>query len=335
MQPSDSQRINRDRMSELNKLAIAQLTLILRDTMKNDQSMSTIALPDDLDDMMYQTMCKQVGEGVLVSVRDIAPCRIPLPFLPNLIDYKIGQGCCDEIVKRDCLFVPCSHHCDDGNKCAKHLKESTGLGDYWDRRDAWAKKELYCVVINEKELKEKPYGSYLHTKKLDSVAVDEEIKKWGIPLKLPADLFRAPAKPLKKNRGRRPDLKVEATESDSGSESEAEEEPEGAAASEEKSEETQASDEKTETEEKKPKKKALPKPRVKKPLGTPLDGEGELKKEEMEEKVPKKGKYRGKKETLKELEHDGVTYLTKDGKYYDMETTELIAYTKNGEFTLL
>ena len=38
---------------------------------------------------------------------------------------------------------------------------------------------------------------------------------------------------------------------------------------------------------------------------------------------------------LKELEHDGINYLTKDGKYYDMETTELIAYMKNGEFTLL
>jgi hypothetical protein len=55
----------------------------------------------------------------------------------------------------------------------------------------------------------------------------------------------------------------------------------------------------------------------------------------MEEKVPKKGKYRGKKESLKELEHEGINYLTKDGKYYDMETMELIAYTKNGEFTLL
>jgi hypothetical protein len=329
-------------MSELNKLAIAQLTMILRDTMKKDPSMSTIALPDNLSDMMYQTMCQQVGEGTLVSVRDIAPCRIPLPFMPDRIDYKIGQGCCDEIVKRDCLFVPCSHHCDDGNKCAKHLKESTGLGDYWTRREAWVKKELYCVEINDKELKEKPYGTYLHSKKLDSVAVDEEIKKWGIPLKLPADLFRAPAKPLKKNRGRRPDLKVEAPESDSGSESEAEEEPEAPAASEEENSETEKEVEVPEKEEKEVpekekvlKKKAPPKPRAKKPLGTPLDGEGELKKEEMEEKVPKKGKYRGKKESLKEMEHDGTKYLTKDGKYYDMDTTELIAYTKNGEFTLL
>jgi hypothetical protein len=57
--------------------------------------------------------------------------------------------------------------------------------------------------------------------------------------------------------------------------------------------------------------------------------------EEMEEKVPKKGKFRGKKESLKEMEHEGINYLTKDGKYYDMETMELIAYTKNGEFTLL
>jgi len=323
-------------MSELNKLALAQLTMILRDTMKNDKSMSTIALPENLADMMYQTMCQQVGEGSLVSVRDIAPCRIPLPFMPDRIDYKIGQGCCDEIVKRDCLFVPCSHHCDDGNKCAKHLKESTGLGDYWARREAWSKKELYCVVINEKELKEKPYGTYLHSKKLDSVAVNEEIQKWGIPLKLPADLFRAPAKPLKKNRGRRAELKVEATESDSGSESESEEEPEAPASQEENSEKEPEKEPEEKPEEKPaPKKKAVPKPRAKKPLGTPLDGEGELKKEEMEEKVPKKGKYRGKKESLKEMEHDGVKYLTKDGKYYDTETTELIAYTKNGEFTLL
>ena len=315
-------------MSEIfNKLAITQFQLLAVEALKKDRS--GIQLPENLADLMYQTMCENVGEPVQqVSVRDILCSEIPLPFMPNLIDYKIGKGCCDEIVKRDGLFVPCSHHCDE-NKCAKHLKERSGCGDYWDRYAAWQKKELYCVVIGDKELKEKPYGTYLHSKKLDSTAVSDELKKWGIHLRLDPELFRAPNKPTKKNRGRKAEMKVESAESDEESESEPEE-PE--------QEQEEPKEEETEKEEPKedPKKKPTPKPRVKKPIGTSLDGtEGELVKEEMEEKAPKKGKFKGKPENLKEVEHSWTTYKFYAGKYYDKDTLELVAWTHKGEFTLI
>jgi hypothetical protein len=359
-------------MSEtLNKLALSQMVMILRDTMKKDKEMSTIELPNDLSDRMYQTMCQQTGEPMVVSVRDVIPCRIPLPFMPDRIDYKIGKGCCEEIVKRDGLFVPCSHHCEEGDKCKAHLKEASGCGTYWDRYTAWEKKELYCVIIKEKEVKEKPYGAYLHSKNLDSVAVAEELKKWGIPLKLDASLCRPPPKPMKKNRGRKAVRKVESTESDedsgsndSGEEPELDEsevirgvaldttetapakepvsDPEELdAPSETESDMPAVTDAVEKKERPKPKKESKPKKEKESKKivkGTPLDAEptAELKKEDMEEKVPKKGKFRGKKESLKEKEHDGVAYMvTKDGKYYTPDTLELIAWTKNGEFTLL
>lgn len=374
------------RMSEiLNKLALSQVVMLLRDTMKKDKSMSGIELPEDMSDRMYQTMCEQTGEPMLVSVRDVMPCRIPLPFMPNRIDYKIGKGCCDEIVTRNGLFVPCSHHCEEGDKCKIHTKEASGLGTYWDRYAAWEKKELYCVVIKEKEVKEKTYGAYLHSKNLDAVAVAEELKKWGIPLKLDAALCRPPPKPMKKNRGRKAVRKVGSAESDedsgsndSGDEPELDEsealrgvaldtteaEPE----KEKTVEQDEELDSPSETESDAPsesvpaveapveKKKERPPPKQKKEKtektekkektkkivkGTPLDAEpkaeptAELKKEEMEEKTPKKGKFRGNKESLKEIEHEGTAYLTKDGKYYNKDTLHLIAWTKNGEFTML
>jgi hypothetical protein len=106
-------------MTEIfNKLAITQFQLLAVEALKKDKN--GIELPENLVDLMYQTMCERVGEPVQqVSVRDILCSEIPLPFMPNLIDYKIGKGCCDEIVKKDGLFVPCSHHCEE-NKCAKH-----------------------------------------------------------------------------------------------------------------------------------------------------------------------------------------------------------------------
>jgi hypothetical protein len=354
----------------LNKLALSQVCMILRDTLKGENS--DIVLPEDLPDKMFNTMCK--GEaGSLVSVRDVIPCRIPLPFMPDRIDYKIGKGCCDAIVKSDGLFVPCSRHCEEGSKCAKHLKEPSGCGDYQERYAAWNKKELYCVVIGDKEIKEKPYGTYLHSKSLDSIAIEEELNKWGIPLRLDFTQWRAPPKPLKKNRGRKAVLKVTPSESDSdpyesdeelkgvkespktvtqdtGLESDTEsdpkepKEPHGPDSDVEAPDETEVKEKKrpapkrtkkpketSETDEVKEKKQSLKKEKVK---GTPLDA-GELKKEEMEEKAPKKGKYRGKMDSLTVAEWNGTEYLTKDGKYYDSGTMELVAWTKNGEITPL
>jgi hypothetical protein len=324
----------------LNKLALSQVCMILRDTLKGENS--DIVLPEDLPEKMFNTMCK--GEaGSLVSVRDVAPCRIPLPFMPDRIDYKIGKGCCDAIVKSDGLFVPCSRHCEEGGKCAKHLKEPSGCGDYQDRYAAWSKKELYCVVIGDKEIREKPYGTYLHSKSLDSIAIEEELNKWGIPLRLDFTQWRAPPKPLKKNRGRKAVLKVTPSESDSD-QYESDEELKGVAEApkEVKAEHGPDTDEEPEAPEAAPeaeadeavpevKKRPAPKKTKKVVKGTPLDaGTAELKKEDMEEKAPKKGKYRGKKELLVEVKWNEEDYLIKDGRYYAPETLELVAWTKTG-----
>jgi hypothetical protein len=340
----------------LNKLALSQVCMILRDTLKGENS--DIVLPEDLPEKMFNTMCK--GEaGSLVSVRDVVPCRIPLPFMPDRIDYKIGKGCCDAIVKSDGLFVPCSRHCEEGDKCAKHLKEPSGCGDYQDRYAAWSKKELYCVVIGDKEIKEKPYGTYLHSKSLDSIAIEEELRKWGIPLRLDFTQWRAPPKPLKKNRGRKAVLKVTPSESDSEQyESDEElkgvkETPKAEATKEEPKEEPkdpepkephgpdsdveepEAETDVPEVKEVKEKKRPAPKKTKKEKVkGTPLDAgselTAELKKEDMEEKAPKKGKYRGKKELLVEVKWNEEDYLIKDGRYYAPETLELVAWTKTG-----
>ncbi len=337
----------------LNKLALSQVCMILRDTLKGENS--DIVLPEDLPDKMFRTMCQ--GEaGSLVSVRDVLPCRIPLPFMPDRIDYKIGKGCCDEIVKRDGLFVPCSHHCEDGSKCSKHLKEPSGCGDYQERYAAWSKKELYCVVIGDKEIKEKPYGTYLHSKSLDSIAIEEELRKWGIPLRLDFTQWRAPPKPLKKNRGRKAVLKVTPSESDSDQYESDEElkgvkeapkepevteapaepsaEPHGPDSDVELEDPNEDSDAVPEVKEEKKKRPAPKKTKKEKVKGTPLDAE--LKKEEMEEKAPKKGKYRGKKDLLVEVKWNEENYLIKDGRYYAPETLELVAWTKiGGEIILL
>jgi len=335
----------------LNKLALSQVCLILRDTLKGENS--DIVLPEDLPDKMFKTMCQ--GEaGSLVSVRDVLPCRIPLPFMPDRIDYKIGKGCCDEILKSDGLFVPCSRHCEEGSKCSKHLKEPSGCGNYQERYAAWNKKELYCVVIGEKELKEKPYGTYMHAKALDSIAIEEELGKWGIPLRLDFTQWRAPPKPLKKNRGRKAVLKVTPSDSDESEHYESDEELKGpkeapkeapkedlkalGLESEEESEELEDPDAVPEVKVKEVKEKKRPAPKKEgkkeKVKGTSMDA-GELKKEDMEEKTPKKGKYRGKMENLTVAEWNGVEFLTRDGKYYDSGTLELYAWTKNGEIILL
>jgi len=297
--------------------SIAQIYSIAYEALRNDPEGSKLLLPD---------LPKQK-----VSVRDILCSDIPLPFMPDLIDYKIGKGCCGEILKREGLFTPCSAPC-DGPTCAKHLKESTGCGNYETRLAAWDKKELYCVVINEKEVKEKTYGAYLHGKKLDSSAVKEELDKWGIVIQLDTTLFRPPPKPVKKNRGRKPERKVESTDSDSEDLAEADlveteviESPQAPKADE------LVEGAEAPPEPEKPKKKKKDKEKV---VGTSLDAK-ELVKEEMEEKQPKKGKFRGKKESLTEVTHEDVVYLTKDGRFYVPETLELVAWTRQGEFTML
>jgi len=196
-----------------------------------------------------------------------------------------------------------------GPTCAKHLKESTGCGVYEDRYAAWEKKELYCVVINEKEIKEKQYGTYLHGKKLDSSALKEELDKWGIAIQLDVSLFRPPPKPVKKNRGRKPERKVESTESDSEDLAEADvvetkvlgpdpkaeaEAPAEAEASE--APEAAAPEAPVEPKEKKKKEKKEKKVKVE---GTSLDA-GELVREEMEEKPKKKKKEKKESQTQEE-----------------------------------
>jgi hypothetical protein len=338
-------------MSDLNKYALQLACEVFKKT-------NSGKLPDNMVELMNQAITEK-GPVQRVSVRDILCSEIPLPFMPDLIDYKIGKGCCDAIMKRDGLFLPCSNHC-EGNKCTKHVKEfevyqENVYGDYKDRYAAWEKKELYVVENPAATYTEKPYGAYLHAKKLDSTAVYEELAKWGISIDMDPALFRNPKpKPVRKARGRKAELKVEDTETSASddakqaSDSELEDpsdDENDKFSSRKDSEGKEESDGKDESEDPKsdpdeskplPKSKPKPKPKAKKAIGTPLDGE--LDKEPMEkapEKAPKKGKFKGKQENLKDAEHDGTTYKSYAGKYYDPETLELVAWTNNGVFTLI
>jgi len=229
----------------------------------------------------------------------------------------------------------------------------------------------------------------MHAKSLDSIAIEEELGKWGIPLRLDFTQWRAPPKPIKKNRGRKAVLKTAPSDTDSEhyesdeelkgvkeSDAKAPEEAAKAALESETDEpvkkrpapapkkkkktdsDTEHDAEKTEVieapdsdagsdledpeavppvKEKKrlPTASGPPKKKKEKVKGTPLDA-GELKKEDMEEKAPKKGKYRGKKESLVEGKWNDEDYLIKEGRYYAPETLELVAWTKtDGEIILV
>jgi len=131
-----------------------------------------------------------------VSIRELLPCRVPLPFMPDRIDYKIGKGCCDEILFCNGLFVPCSNHCEEGFKCKKHHKKSSRYGTYEERYNAWEKHVPYCVAVNDKEVREKSYWVYLHAKQLDYLAINKEMNRWGIPLEFNSTQWRMP-KPVR------------------------------------------------------------------------------------------------------------------------------------------
>jgi hypothetical protein len=151
----------------------------------------------------------------LVSIREVMPCRIPLPFMPDRIDYKIGKGCCEEILLSNGLFVPCSRHCEEGTKCTKHLKKSSKYGTYEERYNAWEKRESYFVMNDKKVVRENPYWMYLNTKGLDSIALEKEFLHWGIPLQfnsewnIPVKKRPAPSKLKKRPFGTSLDAKRE------------------------------------------------------------------------------------------------------------------------------
>ena len=200
--------------SIFNKYALTKFNQLACEVLKKTDSGK---LPENMVELMYQAMSEKVEPIQRVSVRDILCSDIPLPFMPDLIDYKIGQGCCDAIMKRDGLFTPCSNHCAEGNKCAKHTKEygvfqCNVLGDYKARYAAWEKKQPYVVDNPGATFTEKHYGAYLHTKKLDSTAVKEELAKWGIQLEMDPSLFKNPNRPVRTTRGRKSEKKVTDTD---------------------------------------------------------------------------------------------------------------------------
>ncbi len=276
------------------KLAISQNVAVLMDTMKKTKSLNGIELPENLVDLMYETMA---GEAVQrVSVRDILPCKYPLPFMPDRVDYKIGMGCCDEIVNCGGLFVPCSKQCDD-KKCAKHLKTPSGCGDYWDRYEAWNKKEAYCVVIKEntkivkekevvvkeKQLKEKSYGEYVKGKGLDSVEIKAELAKWGVDIVLDPALFVAPVV-LKKKRGRKEEKKIKSADSEE-SESESDKSETEKAEKPKAKKAPKKAESESESDAEKPKKRAPKKKPVPEPVPEP-ESESESEPESDTESVP-------------------------------------------------
>jgi hypothetical protein len=130
-----------------------------------------------------------------VSIREVMPCRIQLPFMPDRINYKIGKGCCNEILFCSGLFVPCSKHCEDGVKCSTHLKKPSKYGTYEERYKAWENHEPYCVYLKEKAVREKPYCAHLNAIGENYLTINEELKRWGIPLEFNAVQWRMKNRP--------------------------------------------------------------------------------------------------------------------------------------------
>ena len=146
---------------------------------------------------------------------------------------------------------------------------------------------------------------------MDSIAIEEELRKWGIPLRLDFTQWRAPPKPLKKNRGRKAVLKVTPSESDESEQYESDEELKGVAQPEVKEphgpdsdvedpdEDTDAVPEVKVPEVEVKKGRPAPKRTKKTESETGLESEEEAEDPDAKEKKPTGPKKKGKKEKVK------------------------------------
>jgi hypothetical protein len=340
---------------------VAQFVQILRETLPH------VTFPDNLAEMMWAKMTDKEEERtnfIKTSIHHLKKFPYELPFMPDAIDYKIGEGCCSDIVFAKGLFTPCSKPTKEGEcKCKAHTETASIFGTYEERLATWDEGRGIgkMAIIGEKTYKEATYGEYCKHANITSDIVRVALRRENVGLQIDTRNYEVRAKE-KKVRGRPTKNLVE----NSGSESEQEETQENEEVKVEEVEEVKVEEVKVEevkVEEKKPKKK--PAPRT--PRGTSLDRGStfergtsldRVEKEEKssdEEKPKKKAApkprklkiepkpeekelvkedFEGELDDIEEFEHtDGNTYYNNQGTVYNAEKKH-VGNAANGIVTL-
>ncbi len=329
---------------------VAQFVQILRETLPD------VTFPENLSEMMWEKMTEKENERtetVKASILHLKKFPYELPFLPDAIDYKIGEGCCSDIIFAKGLFTPCSKPTKEGDcKCKAHTDQASPFGTFEERLAAWDEGRgigKMSFLVSEKAYKETTYGEYCKHANITSEIVRNALRRENVCVQIDPRNYEVRTKE-KKVRGRPTKHLVEHSESDSEHEPVKTEDIK----TEEpiKEPEPIKTEEPVETEEPK-KEKPKPKPRTKK--GTSLDEvkndsdhEKDLKekteekteepKKETKVKKPRAQKkpegtsldepvkelvredYEGELELLEEVDHDdGNIYYLNDEKVYNAE----------------
>ena len=326
---------------------VAQFVQILRETLPD------ATFPDNLSEMMWEKMTEKENERtdpVKTSILHLKKFPYELPFLPDAIDYKIGEGCCSDIIFARGLFTPCSKPTKEGDcKCKAHTEQASPFGTFEERLVTWDEGRgigKMTLLVGEKAYKETTYGEYCKHANITSDIVRTALRRENASVQIDPRNYEVRTKE-KKVRGRPTKHLVEHASDDSESEHENEPvsapvkapEPEpvepvkekpkpkpraskkkGTSLDEAKSDSDEEHKEKheekheeNEQEPKEEKEKKAKKPRAPKKKGTSLDAP-----EPQSELV--KDDYEGELELLEEVEHDdGNIYYINDDKVYDAE----------------
>lgn len=303
-----------DQLKVFSRLAVEQLMDVLKYVLAKEPVPTAQA--EFLQDLMPVDLMQKVWSAILnepsvqevkISIAHLKTFQYDLPFMPDLIDYKVGL-CCDEIVYNRGLFTPCSKACKEGNKCRAHLVPS-GFGDFesrlvqWDNGEGIGKMQVSPETdpTRIKTFKEVTYGEFCQKAKLSEDTVNKALRDANFMLKIDPRNFVVQVK-TRKVRGRPAKKLVEEVHEDVSldAEDKSETDPQGSGNEDETKvecvleepveepveelseevEEPKEREEQSEEVEEKPKK--LTRPRVKKPKD---EGEPKEPKVKREKKV--------------------------------------------------
>ena len=325
---------------------VAQFVQILRETLPD------VTFPDNLSEMMWEKMTDKEEERthlVKTSILHLKKFPYELPFMPNAIDYKIGDGCCSDIVFAKGLFTPCSKPTKEGEcKCKAHTEAASIFGTYEERLATWDEGRGIgkMAVIGEKTYKESTYGEYCKHANITSDIVRTALRRENASLQIDPRNYEVRSKE-KKVRGRPTKNLVE----HSGTESEEEQVEVQKVEEKEFQEKVEVQEKVQEKVEAKEESKAAPKAR--KTKGTSLDQVEEKEEVKEEKEKPKKkaapkprkkgtsldselikDEFEGELDDIEEFEHtDGNTYYNDQGKIYNAEKKR-VGNATNGIVTL-
>jgi hypothetical protein len=317
---------------------VAQFVQILRETLPD------VTFPDNLSEMMWEKMTEKENERtetVKASILHLKKFPYELPFLPDAIDYKIGEGCCSDIIFAKGLFTPCSKPTKEGDcKCKAHIEQASPFGTFEERLAVWDEGRgigKLSLLVGEKAYKETTYGEYCKHANITSEIVRIALRRENVCVQIDPRNYEVRTKE-KKVRGRPTKHLVEHSESDSEHEPVKTEDIKTEEPVETEKTETEEpvveKEEKTETKEEPKKEKPKPKPRTKK--GTSLD---EVKNDSDHEKDPKEKTDEKTEEPKKEPKETKVkkprAQKKPEGTSLDEPVKELSREDYEGELELL